>query len=72
MTQVTSRLDGHDSGVARMYNTNDRVYVRQSLQACVHAQQAWQSALETAVAVKARRQDVSSRRFFSGSEGIMA
>jgi hypothetical protein len=70
MTQVMTSLDGHDSGVARMYNTNDRVYVRQSLQACVHAQQAWQSALETAV--KARRQDVSSRRFFSGSEGIMA
>jgi len=72
-----------------MYNTNDRVYVRQSLQAGLaglpsllmkrwrnrnhrDAQQAWQSALEAAVAVRARRQDVSSRRFFSGSEGIMA
>jgi hypothetical protein len=63
-------VGGHDSGVARMYNTNDRLYVRHTLQ--MHSHRQWHKALETAVAVKARLTNVSSRRVFSGSEGIMA
>jgi hypothetical protein len=38
----------------------------------MHSHRQWHKALETAVAVKARLTNVSSRRVFSGSEGIMA